>query len=501
MLKDNASIKGIVNLVLRDQHGRVKQHKTIRNAVTEDGIAHIIGRMIDTNQDRNGSDSVKRHVIPRMMSHMGIGTGNNATSANASLVQPASTFNRFLQTEITELNGGKRVQLMKDTSLQSEYLPYSLNVGGSGTDGDGNAFDSMVVGETFITIATSAATTGTLRTGMSISQSSNTNIPAGTLIGTIRDGDGTAVNGITVGTGLTRIDLVDSSNNAVAIIGGSAGTVIGATTVDVQYVDVLTSLRIVGSPDYGHPYAGTGASPTFTDYSAHIRGKIGGYYDTQNTPGSIADNSTKAPFFGDISDRPSTDFEQFGTDIDGIFQGERIGSSIVEDVGTSTEGYHPDENDFGVVASPNVSGSGAPTARRGTKKTGTRIVFIGTFKENNPNQTNTLVREAGIFNSSIAHTGYGGAFSDGTTNYSALNAALTANSDRESGYLDAHAANGASIDAVGGGTVQAFSKGSPRGGVIDQTMLCRTTFDVVTKAALDTLQITWSVQLSDQSPV
>ncbi len=215
----------------------------------------------------------------------------------------------------------------------------------------------------------------------------------------------------------------------------------------------------------------------------------------------MAANSKKAPFFGDISDRPSTDFEQFGTDIDGIFQGERIGSSIVEDVGTSTEGYHPDENDFGVVASPNVSGSGAPTARRGTKKTGTRIVFIGTFKENNPNQTNTLVREAGIFNSSIAHTGYGGAFSDGTTNYSALNAALTANSDRESGYLDAHAANGASIDAVGGGTVQAFSKGSPRGGVIDQTMLCRTTFDVVTKAALDTLQITWSVQLSDQSPV
>jgi len=100
MLKDNASIKGIVNLVLRDQHGRVKQHKTIRNAVTEDGIAHIIGRMIDTNQDRNGKDGAKQHILPRMMSHMAIGTGNNAATAGASSVVTANTTNRFLQTEI-----------------------------------------------------------------------------------------------------------------------------------------------------------------------------------------------------------------------------------------------------------------------------------------------------------------------------------------------------------------------------------------------------------------
>jgi len=505
MLKDNASIKGIVNLVLRDQHGRVKQHKTIRNAVTEDGIAHIIGRMIDTNQDRNGSDNVKRHVIPRMMSHMGIGTGNNANNANDSEVVAADKTNRFLQTEITQLTGGKRVQLMKDTSLPGDYESYALNVGGSGTDGDGNAFDSMVVGDTFITVATSSNTTGTLREGMSISQSSNTNIPAGTLIGTIRNGDGTAINGVTVGTGVTRIDLVDSSNNSVAITGGSVGDVIAATTVDVQYVDVLLSLRTTGSPDYGHPYAGTSNTPPVTDYGAHIRGKIGGYYDTQSTINTVALNSKSAPFFGDISDRPSSDFEQFGTDIDGIFQGERIGSSIVEDTGTSTEGYHPDENDWGVVSAPNVSHSGAPTARRGTKKTGTRIVFIGTFKENNPNQTNTLVREAGIFNSSIAHSTFGGALTmspaggGASITYDALNGSTP--QEREDGYTDAHAADGLSIDVVGGGTVQAFSKGSPRGGVIDQSMLCRTTFEVVTKAALDTLQITWSVQLSDQSPV
>ena len=57
---------------------------------------------------------------------------------------------------------------------------------------------------------------------------------------------------------------------------------------------------------------------------------------------------------------------------------------------------------------------------------------------------------------------------------------------------------GGQIDAAGGGTVKSFAEGSPRSGIIEQTMLCRTTFDVVTKAELDTLQITWSVQLADQ---
>ena len=69
MLKDDARIKGIVNLVLRDEHGRVKQHKTIRNKVTDYGLAHIVGRMIDPQQDIRGT-----HVIPAMMSHMSIGT-------------------------------------------------------------------------------------------------------------------------------------------------------------------------------------------------------------------------------------------------------------------------------------------------------------------------------------------------------------------------------------------------------------------------------------------
>ena len=70
MYKDDCRLKGVVNLVLRDKDGKVKQHKTIRNKVTDYGIAHMIGRMIDDNQDKAGA-----HIMPRMMSHMGIGGG------------------------------------------------------------------------------------------------------------------------------------------------------------------------------------------------------------------------------------------------------------------------------------------------------------------------------------------------------------------------------------------------------------------------------------------
>ena len=66
MYQDDCRLKGVVNLVLRDKNGKVKQHKTVRNKVTRYGIAHIIGRMVDDSQDKDGG-----HKMPRMMSHMG----------------------------------------------------------------------------------------------------------------------------------------------------------------------------------------------------------------------------------------------------------------------------------------------------------------------------------------------------------------------------------------------------------------------------------------------
>ena len=164
MYIDDCRLKGVVNLVLRDKDGRVKQHKTIRNKVTKDGIAHIIGRMIDDGQDRAG-----KHKMPRMMSHMAIGigaaarsakdrynhtdfdnlptvtgitdsSGTNLKNARKQAAIPKS-YDRMLQDE-----RGFRVQLMKDTTLATDYVPLvnvHMEQDGStnmhATDGSGNS--------------------------------------------------------------------------------------------------------------------------------------------------------------------------------------------------------------------------------------------------------------------------------------------------------------------------------------------------------------------------
>lgn len=471
MLKDDARIKGIVNLVLRDQHGRVKQHKTIRNAVTDYGIAHIIGRMIDTGQDRRGLDISKTHIIPRMMSHMGIGVGDPAqTTANTSTVVSATQTNRFLQGEV-----GDRVQVMKDTSRTQDYPAFGFIVQDF-TDAGGTQVDACAPGDTFIKLPTSSTGSDTLRTGMKVD-------PGAALPGTFSANTeiGTIVNDAT--TGVTTVNLVNTTTgNPEATLGDITGS---TTVVNFQYTDIIESS--------GHPFSSSYnvGGLTVSDYKDRIRGKVGGYYDTQTSVASAADNAVLAPFFGEFADRPNSNFEQFGTDVDGVFQGTRVQSSIVEDSGTDTEGYRTDENDFNASATPTypLLGGQAPDAQRGKKKMGDRIVFIATFKENNPGVSgNTLVREAGIFNSPDAH----GSF-DTTTTYAA-----TGLDGTDAGYTAANA-DGPTVDVAGGGQVNLWKAGSPRAGIIDQTMLCRTTFDVVTKAPLDTLQITWSVQLSDQT--
>lgn len=472
MLKDDARIKGIVNLVLRDQHGRVKQHKTIRNAVTDYGIAHIIGRMMDTGQDRRGTDINKQHIIPRMMSHMGIGVGDPAqTTANTSTVVAAATTNRFLQGEV-----GNRVQVMKDTSRTVDYPKFGFTVQDSFTDAGGTPVTGGVLGDTFIKMATSSATSQTLRTGMRVDPDGN----ASTIFSTTTE-IGTIVNDAP--TGVTTVNFVDTvTGNPEALIGSIPAPGI---TVEFQYTNVIASS--------GHPFASTynSAGILLTDYQSRQRGQVGGYYDTQTTPANAAANAALSPFFGEFADRPSTNFEQFGTDVDGVFQGTRVLSSIVEDAGTDTEGYRTDENDWNVSATPTYpqSPGDAPDTQRGKKKMGDRVIFIATFKDQNPNVSgNTLVREAGIFNSPEAHTSF-----DTTTSYAA-----TGVDGSDAGYTASNA-DGPEVDVAGGGRVRLWKAGSPRAGIIDQTMLCRTTFDVVTKAPLDTLQITWSVQLSDQT--
>ena len=64
MYQDDCRLKGVVNLVLRDKNGKVKQHKTVRNKVTRYGIAHIIGRMVDDSQDKDGGHQMPPNDEP-----------------------------------------------------------------------------------------------------------------------------------------------------------------------------------------------------------------------------------------------------------------------------------------------------------------------------------------------------------------------------------------------------------------------------------------------------
>ena len=77
MYQEHGQLQGTVNIVLRSEDGRVKHHKTIKNKLMNFGLAHIVGRMIDTNQDSQGTNAsgIVHHTTPKMMRFMGIGTG------------------------------------------------------------------------------------------------------------------------------------------------------------------------------------------------------------------------------------------------------------------------------------------------------------------------------------------------------------------------------------------------------------------------------------------
>ena len=75
MIVEDMGIRGTVNFVVRGPDGRVKSHKTVRNKVMNFGIAHIVGRMIDTDQAGFCSAGVDGFDTPAMMKFMGIGQG------------------------------------------------------------------------------------------------------------------------------------------------------------------------------------------------------------------------------------------------------------------------------------------------------------------------------------------------------------------------------------------------------------------------------------------
>ena len=694
MYKDDCRLKGVVNLVLRDKDGKVKQHKTIRNKVTRAGIAHIIGRMIDDGQDRAG-----KHKMPRMMSHMAVGIGAAArsnpneytsqdfdalstsipgaanpggtTATSRKKAASAESYDRMLQDE-----RGFRVQLMKDTTLANDYSTLEDVVLAQATSSStSNAIgihatsggNSQLI---FETGSDSGNTLKRLRVGLQISA-------IGTTAGSLTDLTG---GGTQAGPKITKIESGVAGSAAEAnattitldtsLAGNAPANSVTTLYLDVDYVDrihltaystntampnhpTLTAVKSVFQPNgtdqtgpFGaatyRPTTGTSGDPLGPITSALgpykengigmlgvTRGQIGAFYerdieyniqllftDSQGLPDSTQsgvagtqlseasystldfDSGTgvytaRFPFIGSEDDKPSgtasstppafvpaqagsaasntittrgTEFIQFGTATDGIFQGELVGSSIVaDDKNAVPEGYPSSENNYGLaggllVTNPssgealanydasrpvlnyNPSGSYAPNAIAGAKKNGDRIVYVATFKENNPRpendydqiHTTTLgqtrapfnrvypITEAGIFNKHIKDLGIfdagGRPYTDDTTNVAtelanidsrahiggtnatilgALTGAdagtlpLTANSPVIYGPQD-------SVLTASGQFIQGGAYGFTQG-PLTQTMLCRTTFDPVNKATADTLQITWSVQLQDNT--
>jgi hypothetical protein len=86
---DDLKVKGTVNIVLKGPDNKVKKHKTIRNMVTAQGLAHIVGRMMDAGTE-SGPD-VHDNVLPNMMRFMAIGTGTTANPSAPAVGAVAST--------------------------------------------------------------------------------------------------------------------------------------------------------------------------------------------------------------------------------------------------------------------------------------------------------------------------------------------------------------------------------------------------------------------------
>lgn len=687
MYKDDCRLKGVVNLVLRDKDGKVKQHKTIRNKVTDYGIAHMIGRMIDDNQDKAGA-----HIMPRMMSHMGIGVGaagqngtHTTTAARDSnsvqnlyedrtfgtldlkKASEAATFDRMLQNE-----RGRRVQLMKDTSLASDYvIEQALNL--TSITGGGSVYQEVGGVGYFVINSTSAnaaqiKTFRTLRGGDALRVVGLRETASGTLVEpadsmlTIKEIiSGKDANGNTLSGAVTiKLDAVLGNekgqstllkNNTDIANGISAGTIF----LDVEYVGRLknkseertdlglnsaalmhptfdstrihmdfggdkaangipssaagTAFQASASQSRGPFLVANGGSAPFENDISLIgiqRGRIGAFYERQierprlfNTdssapsfPNAAAYNDTAGqetptltgyavpitgtsragfPFLGTAENKPAgraegedgfllgTVFEQFGTSVDGIFQGSELGGSIVEDAGTQAEGYPKNENNYGVVGGLQKVGNAVnytiPTAnllnyssnnvytanaQAGTKKVGKRIVYIGTFKEHNPRLETDYkplteegmagstggnaythinspqdgvypITEAGIFNHHKKDVGIFDIFNRTVGSSPAnkanqdardanQNTAITGANQTIPLAIGKNVEHQEIKDVLTGGNekVIANARGFTQG-PITQTMLCRTTFDPINKAVSDTLQITWSVQLTDNS--
>ena len=66
MINEKLKLSGELSIVLRDEHGNVKDTREVKNLVVNAGLAYIISRMVGTAKN--------------VMSHMALGAGSTATA-------------------------------------------------------------------------------------------------------------------------------------------------------------------------------------------------------------------------------------------------------------------------------------------------------------------------------------------------------------------------------------------------------------------------------------
>lgn len=104
MLKsETTKATGKLNIVVRDENGKVKEDFTVPNLVVTTGLAFIAGRMKDTNTDAGGS-----YTIPDAMTHMAVGT-DSTTAALSDTALGAEVADARVSLTDTVINGADTV--------------------------------------------------------------------------------------------------------------------------------------------------------------------------------------------------------------------------------------------------------------------------------------------------------------------------------------------------------------------------------------------------------
>ena len=100
MLKsETTKATGKLNIVVRDENGKVKEDFTVPNLVVTTGLNFIAGRMKDTGGG---------YTIPDAMTHMSVGTGSTAAALSDTALGSEVTGARVLLAD-TVINGADTV--------------------------------------------------------------------------------------------------------------------------------------------------------------------------------------------------------------------------------------------------------------------------------------------------------------------------------------------------------------------------------------------------------